>query len=80
LRQAGFGKADNFRAFYSKECFQLGRRIFLDDGIMGKVGQDLRPAAFGNIRGNEHEVKFTFTAVQRIAADEQSARLYHEWE
>jgi len=79
LRQAGFGEANHLGTLHAKECFQLGRCVFLDDGIMSKVGQDLRAAAFGNIRGDEHEVQLALAAVQRVAADEQSARLYHEW-
>ena len=37
LREAGFGKPDNFRAPDVEEAFQISRRIVLDDRIIRKV-------------------------------------------
>jgi len=75
LRELGFGEANNLRAFYAKECVELGRSIFLDDGVVREIGEDFRATAFGEVGGDEHEMQFAFAAAERVAADQQNARL-----
>jgi hypothetical protein len=80
LREAGFGEPDNFRSLDAKEFIQLGAGIFLDDGIMGKIGENFRAAAGREVRGYEHEVEFAFATAQRVAPNQQGAGFQHERE
>src|SRR6185437_13572138 len=58
---------------------QFRGSIFLHDGIMRKVRENFLTASFRNIRRDQHKVQFALAAPQCVAADQQRARLEHEW-
>jgi hypothetical protein len=80
LREIRFGEADDLCASDFKKCIQLGGGVFLDDGIMGEIFQNLRATAFREIGGDEDEMQFAFAATEGVASDQQDARFQDEGE
>src|SRR5688572_20162610 len=78
LSQPGLCKADHLRTANVEELLQFRCGVMLHDRVMREVSQDLLPAVFGNVRSDENEMQLALAARQRIATDDQAARLQYE--
>src|SRR5947207_7597348 len=78
LGKAGFCKAEHLRSFDAEKLLQLGRRVALDDRIMGKVAQNFGAALLGEVLRDQDEVQRTFAAQQRLTSDQQAARAQYK--
>ena len=74
LGKARLLKPNHFGALDPEKLLQFLRCVMLYNGVMLEVRKNFRPAGFGDVVSDQHEVQIAFAARQRVASRHQNAR------